>query len=219
MKTCSSLQSRAGAALGGPEPDAGKGEDEEDHPGDSSPRIEPVESKGVEQPALQLGAAPGGSPLAVTPAPRNRDLAGVVVIALRGEPSRQLQPGLRLEVRLQIVGRLTFEPSHAHAGGSAVADPLRRLLRRNARRILQMIVDEAVDDQMVDVAAVGAAPACVFAGRERRGPRGGGILVASHVRARQVDNPARPVGGCLRHDQPVEAGIDQAQRDLVIAGL
>src|SRR3954462_15394588 len=102
------------------------------------------------------------------------------MITLGGEAAGQVHPGLRLEVLDEVVARLRLEPEDAHAGCAGAARMAS--LRRQPGWRLEVLIDKAVQDEMVVL--LGRGPAA-----SRRRPRRRRILVAADMRARQVDDP------------------------------
>ena len=83
-----------------------------------------------------------------------------------------------------------------------------------------MVIYKTVEDEMIDVATICAAPARLSLARSQgRRPGGGGILIAADLCAREIDNPARSLRGSFWHDQPVKPGIDEAERCFVVPGI
>src|SRR5215510_3452428 len=167
------------AALRCPPPYACEQDNERRHPNHGPPGVESIECEDVEQPALQARAAGDGSAAALAAATLDGDLARIVMITLGGKAAGQVHPGLRFEVLNEVVARLPFEPADAHVG-CARAPRAVTLLRRQSGWRLEVLIDEAVQHQMVEVvlpATLGSRP------RRRR------ILVAADMRAGQIDDP------------------------------
>ena len=75
------------------------------------------------------------------------DLPRIVVIALRCEPLTELNLGLWLEMRHQILLGLTFEPADANTCGRTLV-----VAADEPGRILQMVIPEPVEDEVIDIA-------------------------------------------------------------------
>ena len=58
-----------------------------------------------------------------------------------------------------------------------------------------MVIYKTVEDEMIDVATICAAPARLSLARSQgRGPGGGSILIAADMCAREIEYPTRSLG-------------------------
>jgi hypothetical protein len=134
------------------------------------------------------------------------------MIALPGQPAGQLNPGLRLEVVVDVGQVLRFQP-----GDTTLSDAVFVARRgggtgQGAGWIHQVRIGEAVEHQVVDLAA--RTPAA----EARIGwPGGGEVEERADASARQIDDAARAVLRGHRHFERGNFRVDEAQDNIVVA--